>query len=136
MVKRGLKVQKVSPEVDEEWRATVMRHVRLAVEEKQGKHRITRVEGAPKPRPPREGAPQRLPLDAQGAEMAAVRELRKHLLWYTRGRRGGVTFRKLAPTLCTVADVQAALDRIFPADGSVPHEVRDEPAPVAMSADD
>ncbi len=69
-------------------------------------------------------------------ELAAVRELRKHLLWYTRGRRGGLAFRKLAPTLHTVQDIRDALDRVFPEDGSVPAEVAAEPAPRAMTADD
>jgi hypothetical protein len=35
-----------------------------------------------------------------------------------------------------VADVEAALDRIFPPDGSVPAEVRDEPAPQPITAED
>ncbi len=117
-----------------EWRAMVLRHVRLAVEEKQGRYKLARPEGAPRPRPPRDdGGHEHFTLQGDAAERAAVRELRKHLLWYTRGRRGGVTFRKLAPTLHTVADVQAALDRVFPEDGSVPGEVRDEPAPQAVS---
>jgi nifR3 family TIM-barrel protein len=126
------------PEVTlSEWRAMVMRHVRMAIEEKLGKHRLVRPEGAPRPRPPREnGGHAHFALDEQQAELAAVRELRKHLLWYTRGRRGGVTFRKLAATLHTAADVQAALDRVFPEDGSVPAEVRDEPEPSPITADD
>ena len=126
------------PEVTlEEWRAMVLRHVELAVEEKRGKYKIARPEGAPRPRPRRDnGGHEHFTLDERGQEMAAVRELRKHLLWYTRGRRGGVTFRKLAATLHTVADVRAALDRVFPADGSTPAEVRDEPAAAPMSADD
>jgi len=65
-----------------------------------------------------------------------VRELRKHLLWYTRGRRGGLAFRRLAPDLHTVADVRGALDRFFPEDGSIPAEVRDEPIQGPLTADD
>src|SRR5438309_6820496 len=34
-----------------EWRAMVLRHLQLAVEEKQGKHRIVRPDGAPRQRP-------------------------------------------------------------------------------------
>ncbi len=122
-----------------EWRAMILRHCALAVEEKQGKYRIVRPDDAPRPRP-RTAADQGHPpfeLDALGAELAAVRELRKHLLWYTRGRRGGLGFRKLAPQLHTVADIRAALDRFFPEDGSVPAEVRQEPEPAGpLTADD
>jgi nifR3 family TIM-barrel protein len=111
-----------------EWRSTILRHVGMAIEEKQGKHRLTRPAGAPRPRPcrPDGGHPQR-ELDGREAELAAVRELRKHLLWYTRGRRGGLAFRRMAPGLHTLDDVKRALDRFFPEDGSVPAEVRDEP---------
>src|SRR5438132_14004775 len=104
----------------------VLRHLRLAVEEKQGKHRLLRPEGAPQPRPHRpDGGHQHFQLDQRQAELAAVRELRKHLLWYTRGRRGGVAFRKLAASLHTVADVEAALDRLLPPAGRLPPEPRD-----------
>jgi len=48
------------------------------------------------------------------AERAAVRELRKHLLWYTRGRRGGVFFRRDAGRLHTGADVACSLEEHFP----------------------
>ena len=130
------------PEVTlHEWRATIFRHVELAIADKKGLYRLTRPEGAPKPRPPRApGSNGAHPVEVFGdaeAEHAAVRELRKHLLWYTRGKRGGVAFRKLAPLLKTAADIRAALDRIFPEDGSVPDEVRDEPVGVReLSADD
>jgi len=120
-----------------EWRAMILRHVELAVADKMGQYKLERADDAPKQRAYREnGGHHHHTLDAQGAELAAVRELRKHLLWYTRGRRGGLSFRKLAPTLHTVADIKAALDRIFPEDGSVPAEVAAEPAPRAMTADD
>jgi tRNA-dihydrouridine synthase B len=75
----------------DEWVGTVMRHVRLQVE-----HR-TRRDGA-----------------AGGEEGAAVRTLRKHLLWYTRGLRGGVHFRREAVTADTVESVERLLDRHFP----------------------
>ena len=110
-----------------EWRSTILRHVRMAIEDKQGKHRLPRPEGAPRPRRPN-GGHDHHELDAREAELAAIRELRKHLLWYTRGRRGGLAFRRIAPELLTEADVKRALDRFFPEDGSVPAEVRDEPA--------
>lgn len=121
-----------------EWRAMILRHCELAVQDKLGKFRIARPEGAPRPRGYREnGGHLAHSLDRAQAELAAVRELRKHLLWYTRGRRGGVAFRQLAPTLHTVADIKAALDRIFPEDGSVPKEVQGEPEPVrALTAED
>jgi tRNA-dihydrouridine synthase B len=111
-----------------EWRSLILRHVRLAVEEKQGKHRIIRPQSAPRPRAYRDngGHPQD-ELTPYDAELAAIRELRKHLLWYTRGRRGGLSFRRLAPELHTEDDVRRALDRFFPEDGSVPAEIRDEP---------
>jgi nifR3 family TIM-barrel protein len=117
------------PEVSlQEWRATILRHVRLAIEDKQGKYRISRPEGAPRPRAYRSnGGHEQQVLDENAAELAAIRELRKHLLWYTRGRRGGLAFRRIAPELHTEEDVRRALDRYFPEDGSVPAEVRDEP---------
>ncbi|HEY6051567.1 MAG TPA: tRNA-dihydrouridine synthase [Thermoanaerobaculia bacterium] len=126
------------PEVTvQEWRATILRHVRMAIEDKQGKHRLPRPEGAPRPRAfRRNGGHEQHELDAGEAERAAIRELRKHLLWYTRGRRGGLAFRRVAPDLHTAADVKAALDRFFPEDGSIPPEVRDEPVPGPLTAED
>ena len=118
-----------------EWRAMILRHVEMAVADKKGLYRLSRPPGAPQPKAS-PGHP-RLELSADGAERAAVRELRKHLLWYTRGRRGGLAFRRIAPELHTVDDVRRALDRFFPEDGSVPLEVRDEPAsPRELTADD
>ena len=111
-----------------EWRAMILRHLDLAVADKQGRYRLRRPPGAPRPRSYREnGGHAHEELDADGAERAAIRELRKHLLWYTRGRRGGLAFRRTAPDLHTRDDVRRALDRYFPEDGSVPAEVRDEP---------
>jgi nifR3 family TIM-barrel protein len=121
-----------------EWRGTIHRHVRMAIDDKRGEHRLARPEGAPRPPPQRaNGGHLHHDLDAGQAELAAVRELRKHLLWYTRGRRGGLAFRRIAPDLHTEDDVRRALDRFFPEDGSVPAEVRDEPANVReLTADD
>src|SRR5436305_3557102 len=120
-----------------EWRATILRHVEMAVEDKLGRYRLVRPEGAPRPRAYREngGHPQ-LEFTAEEAERAAVRELRKHLLWYTRGRRGGLAFRRIAPDLHTARDIRAALDRFFPADGSVPAEVQGEPLQGPLTAED
>ena len=134
-MERGLPVPEVTVT---EWRTTVLRHVRLAIEDKQGKYRLTRAPGAPVPRGYRpNGGHHHFELDAKTAELAAIRELRKHLLWYTRGRRGGIAFRRLAPELHTEDDVKRALDRFFPEDGSVPAEIRDEPTgPRELSADD
>jgi tRNA-dihydrouridine synthase B len=107
-----------------EWRAMILRHVELAVADKMGQYKLERADDAPKQRAYREnGGHHHHTLDAAGAELAAV-------------RRGGLAFRKLAPTLHTVADIKAALDRIFPEDGSIPAEVAAEPAPRAMTADD
>jgi tRNA-dihydrouridine synthase B len=120
-----------------EWRATILRHLRLATEEKLGRYRCVRPDGAPRPRGRRPGEPaRRPPFSPAEAEAAAVRELRKHLAWYARGRRGGLALRRMAPSLHTAADVLAALDRLFPEDGSVPDEVAREPAPRPITADD
>src|SRR5438105_3112913 len=118
-----------APEVTlAEWRELILRHVELAVAGSQGAPRLTSPAGAPRPRSYKDngGHPQH-EFGAHEAELAAIRELRKHLLWYTRGRRGGLAFRRMAPDLHTRDDVRRALDRFFPEDGSVPPEVRDEP---------
>ena len=129
----------IPPEVTlAEWRETILRHVRMAIEEKQGKHRLARPEGAPRPRAWRQnGGHPHEELAGREAELAAIRELRKHLLWYTRGRRGGLAFRRMAPELHTEDDVKRALDRFFPEDGSIPAEVRGEPEVAReLTADD
>jgi nifR3 family TIM-barrel protein len=77
----------------EAWREVVMRHVAMQIE-----HR----------------ARQRPELPRAGAELAAMKELRKHLLWYTRGRRGGVSFRREAGRVTTAAEVAACIDQHFP----------------------
>ena len=81
----------------EEWLRTVLEHVRLQIE-----HRA------------RSARPGETPEDIEGA---AIRELRRHLLWYTRGRRGGVHFRRDADKLRTAADVTALLEHHFPPGG-------------------
>jgi tRNA-dihydrouridine synthase B len=47
-------------------------------------------------------------------EEQAVRELRRHLLWYSRGRRGGVAFRRGGTHVRTAAEVLALIDLQFP----------------------
>jgi nifR3 family TIM-barrel protein len=79
------------------WAEVVMRHVQLQIE-----HRSQQ-------------APTE---DAREAERCALRELRKHLLWYTRGRRGGARFRRDAGTLGTAGDVRRLIDLHFPPDGN------------------
>ena len=84
------------PPTRDEWIATVLEHVRLQIA-----HR-SRQRGGETP---------------DASERHAVRELRKHLLWYTRGRRGGVHFRREADRLETAADVSRLIERHFPAGG-------------------
>jgi tRNA-dihydrouridine synthase B len=84
------------PTTRDEWVDTVLRHVRLQTE-----HRARQRPGEP----------------ADAAERQAIRELRKHLLWYTRGRRGGVHFRREADRLQTAADVARLVDEHFPPGG-------------------
>jgi nifR3 family TIM-barrel protein len=84
------------PPARDEWVETVLRHVRLQIE-----HRARQRPGEP----------------ADAVERQAIRELRKHLLWYTRGRRGGVRFRRDADRLQTAADVARLVDEHFPAGG-------------------
>jgi tRNA-dihydrouridine synthase B len=77
----------------EEWIGTVMRHVQLQIEHRARLH------------PGEDGA---------ASESHAVRELRKHLLWYTRGLKGGVHFRRSATTVSDAAGVAAVLALHFP----------------------
>jgi tRNA-dihydrouridine synthase len=77
----------------EEWVGTLMRHVRLQVEHRARLH------------PGEDGA---------ASESHAVRELRKHLLWYTRGLKGGVHFRRAATSVSDAAGVEATLALHFP----------------------
>lgn len=84
-----------APPGRQEWRDLVLRHVAMQVE-----HR----------------ARQRPQLPLAEVERVAVRELRKHLLWYTRGLRGGVAFRRDAGRVVTAADVAALIDLHFPPD--------------------
>jgi nifR3 family TIM-barrel protein len=82
------------PPTREEWSEVVLRHVRLQID-----HRRRQV--------PEE--------DPAQVERRAMRELRKHLLWYTRGLRGGVRFRRDADALETLDDVRRLIDLHFPA---------------------
>ncbi|MFL5260983.1 MAG: tRNA-dihydrouridine synthase, partial [Anaeromyxobacteraceae bacterium] len=84
------------PPTRDEWKAIVLEHVQLQID-----HR-------------RRQAPDE-PADA--AERLAIRELRKHLLWYTRGRRGGAHFRRDAGELTTAAEVRRLLELHFPPGG-------------------
>jgi tRNA-dihydrouridine synthase B len=84
------------PPTRDEWVATVLRHVELQVA-----HRARQ-------------RPGEAPGESEGH---AVRELRKHLLWYTRGRRGGVHFRRDADRLKTAADVRRLVELHFPPGG-------------------
>ncbi len=83
------------PPTREAWRETVLRHVAMQIEHRARQH----------PAQPLEET-----------ERLSVKELRKHLLWYTRGRRGGVAFRREAVRLVTAADVAALIDLHFPPD--------------------
>jgi tRNA-dihydrouridine synthase B len=85
------------PPSRDEWADLVLRHVAMQVA-----HRL-RQRGAGE--------------DALAAELHAIRELRRHLLWYTRGRRGGIHFRRDAASLRSAADVAAAIARHFPPGG-------------------
>ncbi len=84
------------PPSREEWAEVVLRHVELQIEHRR------RQEPAQDPRE---------------VEARALRELRKHLLWYTRGRRGGARFRRDASGLRTAADVRRLIDVHFPPHG-------------------
>ncbi len=77
----------------DEWLSTVMRHVRLQIE-----HRTRQRDGE----------------EPAASEGHAVRELRKHLLWYTRGLKGGVHFRRDATAVATASGVEQLLERHFP----------------------
>jgi nifR3 family TIM-barrel protein len=81
------------PPSREEWISVMLRHVELQIAHRR----------ASRPDEP-----------ADEAERAAIRELRKHLLWYTRGRHGGAAFRGEADKLITAADVETLLLRHFP----------------------
>jgi nifR3 family TIM-barrel protein len=85
------------PPTRDEWVTVLLRHVRMQVE-----HRL---------RQPRWRD------DPAEAERHAIRELRKHLLWYTRGRRGGVHFRREAGDVATAGDVARLVERHFPGGG-------------------
>jgi tRNA-dihydrouridine synthase B len=81
------------PPSRDEWISVMLRHVSLQIEHRRRQR-------------PAEPAPE--------AERAAVRELRKHLLWYTRGRRGGAAFRREADRLVSASEVAALVESHFP----------------------
>lgn len=81
------------PPTREEWAELVLLHVRLQIEHRRRQRRHE---------------------DDLEVERHAVRELRKHILWYTRGRRGGAHFRRDADRLETAADVARLIDLHFP----------------------
>jgi nifR3 family TIM-barrel protein len=81
------------PPTRDEWVEVVMRHVTLQIE-----HR----------------ARQRPHQAAAAQEEQAVRELRRHLLWYSRGRRGGVAFRRGGTSVKSAAEVRALIELQFP----------------------
>jgi nifR3 family TIM-barrel protein len=99
------------PPTRDEWVGTVLRHVELQVAHRRR---------------------QRAGETPDASERHAIRELRKHLLWYTRGRRGGVHFRRDAGQLQTAADVARLLELHFPAGGAAfevdPSAAREEVA--------
>jgi nifR3 family TIM-barrel protein len=81
------------PPTREEWVDVVMRHVAMQIEHRR----------------------RQRPHQADGAvEENAVRELRRHLLWYSRGRRGGVAFRRGGTYVKSAAEVRALIDQQFP----------------------
>jgi nifR3 family TIM-barrel protein len=100
-----------APPTRDEWVGTVLRHVALQVEHRR------RQRGGETP---------------EASERHAIRELRKHLLWYTRGRRGGAHFRRDAGQLQTGADVARLLELHFPPGGAAfdvdPAAAREEEA--------
>jgi len=89
------------PPTRDEWAETLLRHVRLQVE-----HRARMRPGE----------------DPGLSERSAVRELRKHLLWYSRGLRGGGAFRREAGAAETAADVAALVDGHFPSASSFEYD--------------
>lgn len=97
------------PPSRDEWVSVLLEHVTLQVE-----HRRRQSPGE----------------DPAEAERHAMRELRKHLLWYTRGKRGGVAFRRDAARLQTRDDVAHLIDEHFPPGGDAfladPNAARDE----------
>ena len=84
------------PPTRDEWVETVLRHVELQVDHRRR---------------------QRRGETPEESERHAIKELRKHLLWYTRGHRGGVYFRRDADRLQTAADVAWLVDEHFPPGG-------------------
>jgi tRNA-dihydrouridine synthase B len=84
------------PPTRDSWVGTVLHHVSLQIAHRRSQARSE---------------------SADESERLAIRELRKHLLWYTRGRKGGVHFRRDAGKLVTAGDVAGLLDEHFPPGG-------------------
>ena len=82
------------PPSRDEWVATVLRHVEMQIAHRAGQRRGQE--------------------DPAAAERHAVVEMRKHLIWYTRGRKGGAPFRREVEGVRSVADVAQLIDRHFP----------------------
>lgn len=79
------------PPAREEWASLVLRHLQMQIDHRRSQPRW-------------EGRPEE-------AERLAVRELRRHVLWYTRGRCGGVRFRREATSAATLAEVRDLMER-------------------------
>ena len=47
-------------------------------------------------------------------EYTGVREMRKHLAWYTTGYPGSAGFRRMINSMETMEELLESLDRIFP----------------------
>ncbi len=84
------------PPTRDEWVRTVLAHVDLQIQHRRR---------------------QRSGETPESSERHAIKELRKHLLWYTRGRKGGVHFRRDADRLQTAGDVARLVDEHFPPGG-------------------
>ncbi|HTP28345.1 MAG TPA: tRNA dihydrouridine synthase DusB [Anaeromyxobacteraceae bacterium] len=84
------------PPSREEWMKVVLRHLDLQIEQ---------------------GHRENPSGDDIAVEHRALRELRKHLIWYTRGHRGGVRFRRDAARLKTADDARRLIDLHFKALG-------------------
>lgn len=104
--------QAARPVPRDEWVEVVLRHVDLQIEHRRRQH---------------------LRGDAGEAERRAVRELRKHLIWYARGLRGGVRFRRDTDGLLTADDVRRLIELHFPAGG---HGFKAAPEPAGTDGEE
>jgi tRNA-dihydrouridine synthase B len=104
------------PPTPEERRVLVRRHFL--------EHLAFFVEG--RPERPKDGRPPGSGVDAR--EIHALRQFRKHLLWYAHGLHGAAAFRSHAARLEDREEVLGAIDAFFGAAGSAaPHELSAEP---------